>query len=224
MTSRARNADLSEAQALGLALKQLREREGMTQQQAADAMEPPVTPQAWQRYERGERQVILRSDLQEKVAAAVKATPAELQKVRDMLLGFPGGEPLTQARVLTLPIWGRARAGVAGPQIYDVASEPESTIDLSVLLRTAVKTLRVAGDSMTGYVESGQVVIYDRDRWPRRGDGCVVELKSGDVLVKEYDKSDGSNLFLRQRFPDEGVTVPMSEVAGVYTIIARLSL
>lgn len=224
MTSRARKTELTEAQAIGLALRRLRERAGLTQGQAADSMAPPMTAQAWQRYETGERQVILRSDLQEKVASAVNATTAELQKERDMLLGFPSGQPLSQAQVLTLPIWGRARAGVAGPQVYDVAGEPESTVDLSILLRPSVKTLRVAGDSMTGYVESGQVVIYDRDRWPRRGDGCVVELKSGDVLVKEYEKSDGSSLFLRQRFPDQGLTVQLADVAGVYTIIARLSL
>lgn len=67
-----------EAREVGLALKTLRERQGVTQEAAAEAA--GVTRTAWQNYENG-RPVVLRTDMQAKLARAVGSTRDELLRI-----------------------------------------------------------------------------------------------------------------------------------------------
>lgn len=64
-----------EAREMGRALKLLRTRRGMTQDAAAEALR--VTRTAWQNYESG-RSVVMRTDMQAKLAAALGGTRNEL--------------------------------------------------------------------------------------------------------------------------------------------------
>lgn len=64
-----------EARVFGRALKALRERQGLTQQEAADRM--GVTKTAWQNYEAG-RPVILRTDMQARLTEALGLDRSEL--------------------------------------------------------------------------------------------------------------------------------------------------
>ncbi|HEX7887291.1 MAG TPA: LexA family transcriptional regulator [Phenylobacterium sp.] len=213
-----------QAAALGKALKALRERAGMTQEAAAEAL--GVTRQAWQNYEAGGRNTILRTDLQERLASALGLERSDLLRERDRQAGVPTGartpanEDYDTPAAYELQVLGRVKASPAGPLIYDIA-EPESVVDVSWMFGANARTLRVAGDSMTGYVESGQLVIYDVSMWPRRGDGCVVELANGEVYVKEYLDQGQGVLRVRQRFPEEILSFPMADVRGVYLIRFR---
>lgn len=208
--------------AVGRALRSLRERADISQETAAAAM--GVSRQAWSQYETLGKPVMLRSDLQEKLSEAIGVTRHELLRERDRLAGVapsPAGMGAEGgAKVYELTVLGRVRASPAGPQIYD-GGEPESVIDVSWMFGPNARTLRVAGDSMSGYVESGQLVVYDTTVWPRRGDGCVVELTNGEVYVKEYAESAQGVLRVRQRLPEEILSFPMAEVKGVYAIRFR---
>jgi transcriptional regulator with XRE-family HTH domain len=64
-----------EAREIGRALKLLRTRRGLTQDQAAEALQ--VTRTAWQNYESG-RSVVMRTDMQQKLSAALGANRNEL--------------------------------------------------------------------------------------------------------------------------------------------------
>jgi transcriptional regulator with XRE-family HTH domain len=70
-----RKTTREEAREMGEALKSLRTTRGLTQQEAADAA--GVTRTAWQNYEGG-RPVILRTDMQAKLARACGAERGEL--------------------------------------------------------------------------------------------------------------------------------------------------
>jgi phage repressor protein C with HTH and peptisase S24 domain len=207
--------DDAKRRALGQALKRLRTAAGMSQAEAAEAY--GCSPQAWQRYEVGQRKMDL--EKLDAMARAVGASRDELLVERGRLLGEEP-KPAARSNVTQLPVWGRGRAGPHSDYVYDLV-EPESHFDVSWMGGQGVGVLRVAGDSMTGYVESGQLVIYDRGRWPRRGEGCVVETTGGELYVKLYDKSDGSTLFVRQLFPERAMTFAMSDVRGVYAIRLR---
>lgn len=218
-----------EAKIWGEALRRLRDSTrtpagGKVTQEAAAAAYG-VKRQAWNNYEQGDRLVIVRRDVQEKLVQAIGRTLEDLEASRAEVLGQdpPQRERRTFAgdNVLELPVIGRVRAGSQGPQIYDVGEEPESVVDVSWLFGPTARTLRVAGDSMTGYVESGDLVIYDVKLWPRRGEGCVVELTSGDLYVKEYLETSQGVLRVNQRFPEETLSFPMAEVKGVYKIRLR---
>jgi DNA-binding XRE family transcriptional regulator len=208
------------AVALGQALKSLRSRAGIKQTTAAKAI--GVSRQAWGNYEAG-RDVVLREDIQEDLAKAIGVTRDDLLRERDRLTGGDSN-PLRPAHaggnVYELPVIGRVRAGPSGPQVYS-GDEAEQSVDLSWMFGPDARSLRVAGDTMTGYVESGQLVIYDTSQWPRRGDGCVVELTNGDLHVSEYVSTAQGVLTVRIRFPEESLSFPMSTVKGVYKIALR---
>ena len=75
---------------------------------------------------------------------------------------------------------------------------------------------------MVPWAEPGEVVLFDRDRYPKRGSGCVIETKAGEYYVKLYEKSDGSTLFARELNPEERIlTFPMKDLKGVYAIRLR---
>ena len=75
---------------------------------------------------------------------------------------------------------------------------------------------------MVPWAEPGEVVVFDRDRYPRRGGGCVIETKAGEYYVKLYEKNDGATLFARELFPEERViTYRMVDIKGVYAIRMR---
>jgi phage repressor protein C with HTH and peptisase S24 domain len=215
-----------ERETIARALRSLRARAGLTMDQAAANL--GVTRQGWQVYERGDRRSLLNSDTQARLAAALGASREELltEAARQ-----PGGRPAAvqeaeadthdrNRRRFEIPVWARVRAGSRAPFAHDLG-EPAQVLNMEWMFGPETGALRVVGDSMTGYVESDQLVIFDRTRWPRRNEGCVVETKDGELYVKEYLRSDGSNLFVQQRFPEETITFPMSEVKGVYKVRLR---
>ncbi|HZV85889.1 MAG TPA: helix-turn-helix domain-containing protein [Brevundimonas sp.] len=112
-------ARLTEQQALGKALRLLRKRADMTQEQAADAY--GVVVNSWRRYEWGQRD--LSFDQLAKLAEAVQSTREELIALRTELLGGePGREQSVRGNAVLpfptrpqfeegLPIRDRVRAG-----------------------------------------------------------------------------------------------------------------
>lgn len=210
-----------QARAIGAALKALRDRADLTQEQAAERM--GVTRQGWQKYEAEGKPVVLRTDMQDRLAAAIGLTREDLLRERDRQAGSEPSQhnSVSEAgRVYELPVLGRVRAGPTGPLLFD-AERPDGVFDAAWMFGPNARTLRVAGDQMTGFVESGQLVIYDMSVWPSRGQGCVVELKTGELHVAEYQQVSQGALSVRLRAPEETLSFPMSDVAGVYMIRFR---
>lgn len=205
---------------LGLAFRRLRERKRLTQ--ADVAKELGMTSQGWQKYETGERQFS-----EEKIAAilsAIGATRDDLNEELNRALGRPthGRADRSQGDLsFVIDVYGRARAGAQGIQVYDVG-EPLRTVDLRQILGPSTDAMEIAGDSMVPWAEPGEIVLFDRDRYPKRGHGCVIETKAGEYYIKLYEKSDGSTLFVRELNPEERVlTFPLRDVKGVYAIRLR---
>lgn len=217
MTPLTTTPDRADQQLTGQALRQIRERQGLKQPHVAAAL--GMSTQAWQKYEAGERRW---SD--EKIAQVLEsldATPEELENERARILGTPLRTPGPTSREFVVDVYGRARAGPQGPEVYDVA-EPLRSIDLRQLLGQSAGAMQVFGDSMVPWAEPGEVVLFDRESYPRRGGGCIVELHDGSAFVKLYERSDGSTLFVRELFPEERVIKwPLREVKGVYAVKLR---
>lgn len=213
--------DDGEAKLLGAALARLREAAGMGQEEAADKA-GFNSFQAWQRYEKG-APGIFKPATQAKLTAAVGATVADLQlTVATLKRGGAdrsGSQFEEQGRAFEVRVDGRGRAGPA-PMVDDLAGAPHYR-DMSWLFGHTSRYMVVAGDSMSGYVEAGMTITYDESQKPRRGDGCVVELVTGERFVKEYDRTDAKRVYCVQRFPEGEVAWPVSEVKGVYKIKAR---
>lgn len=211
---------MAEQKLNGHALRNLRERTDRTQRDVGAAL--GISGQAWQYYEAGDRKFTA-----EKIAKALEAigaTQYDLEAERARILGTPEAklagfaEPRSD---FVFDIYGRARAGPQGPEVYDLG-EPLRRLDLRQVLGRNISALEIAGDSVSPWGESGEIVLFDRDRAPRRGKGCVIELHTGEAYVKLYEKSDGSTLFVRELFPEERtISFPLRDVKGVYPVAFR---
>ena len=57
--------------------------------------------------------------------------------------------------------------------------------------------LQLSNDDLAPWAASGVVLEFDPGRWPRRDQGCVIDLIGGQRLVRLYDRADGERLYLR---------------------------
>lgn len=217
------SAARAEQELTGRALRAIRERQGKVQADLARAV--GMTTQGWQKYEAGERR--FKPDILIAALDALETTHEALEFERTRLLdptrarAAAGGVTDRSGRDFVFDVYGRGRAGPAGHEAYDVG-EPIRRLDLRGLFGPRTDALEVFGDSMYPWAEPGEIVIFDRDRYPKRGAGCVVEMNSGECFVKLYERSDGSTLFLKELYPVErGVSFPMQAVKGVYAIRLR---
>lgn len=209
--------DKAEQALTGQALRNLRERVGRHQRDVAFALD--MTTQAWQKYEAGERRFT--AERIEAVLDALGLSDGDLDAERARLTGATEPRQISRRHDFVFDVYGRARAGPQGPEVYD-AGEPIRRIDLRQILGPNTDAMEVAGDSVSPWAESGEVVLFDRDRYPRRGAGCVIETNEGEAYVKFYEKTDGTTLFVKELFPEERViTFAMKNIRGVYAVRLR---
>jgi hypothetical protein len=57
--------------------------------------------------------------------------------------------------------------------------------------------MQLSNDDLAPWAASGVVLEIDPGRWPRRDQGCVIDLIDGERLVRLYDRADGERLYLR---------------------------
>lgn len=211
----------AERKLIGQALRNLRKDADLVLRDVATPL--GMKPQAWQYYEAGDRNFTQERILE--VLRIIGRSEHDFEAEKARILGTPEARATGIADLarpdFVFDVFGRVRTGDYGPGVQE-ASEPLRRLDLRQILGRNIGALEVADDRVSPWAQSGEIVLFDRDRAPRRGKGCVIQMKSGAASVKLYEKSDGSTLFVRELFPEEKViTIPMAEVAGVYPIVFR---
>ncbi|MGZ9099507.1 MAG: helix-turn-helix domain-containing protein [Brevundimonas sp.] len=160
----------SDARRLGDALAGLRRTRGLSQAEAG--RRAGLTSQGWGLYEAGKRSGLFRPDVQRRLTAALDATPGDLRPVD----GGPGLSPGP----------GMASEGLA--------FSPAPPLDQG---RPALQRLQLSNDDLAPWAASGVVLEYEPGRWPRRDQGCVVEMADGALRVRLYDRADAEGLVVR---------------------------
>lgn len=192
----------------------------MTQYEASLAA--GFSTQNWQMYEAG-RRAFSQAQI-ETLTRAISASPEELMVQRARLLGIeqaaPPRQPDTGDRSFEIPVFGRAGLDQDGAHFAEDGAAPLGAIDLKDLRSRSVGATRVAGDSMIPWAGPGELVIYDRDRWPKQGEGCVIETEDGRLWVKVYNHTADGHVFAKQFNPDQLVPFKLP-VRGVYAIRLR---
>lgn len=219
------SVDLPEQKLLGQALRVLRQRAGMTAQDAGDRF--GIGEEGWRKYERGQAKTIFAPDTQQRLAAAVGANRQDLLDERARLAGedLPPQARITpaeraswtQARgpeLTLLPIRDTAQAGAwlqaddfrqDGPGSHPVTRDPR--------FPTAHQWLDdVRGDSMNimNIVEGDLVHCVDAvaiGYYPRTGDVVEVERtrfggQERELTLKQIEVTkDGVLLWPRSSNP-----------------------
>jgi transcriptional regulator with XRE-family HTH domain len=188
----------AEGRALGEALAVLRRERGLSQAEAGQRIS--MTSQGWGLYEAGKRPGLFRPDVQRRLTGALDATPEDLALVLNAVDAPPA--PVFKAPSDGLQARGRA---------YDPAPV------------MALRRLRLSTDELNPWAAAGTVLEYAPGRWPRRDQGCVIEMTDGSLRVRLYVRSDEAELVVR----GAGALLTLERIArsqarSVSAVVARL--
>ncbi len=178
-------------------MARLRREAGLNQAEAG--ARAGMTGQGWGLYESGKRPGLFRPDVQRRLTAALGADPEALA------LAAVGEAPQAPEKPMGMEATSR-----------DFASGPISSSQ-------ATLHLVLTDDSLDPWAAAGTVVEYDPDRFPRRGQGCVVEGLDGSVSVWLFDGADADLLHLRGGSGGLSATVRLARVtvARIASVVAR---
>lgn len=187
----------SDARRLGDALAGLRRARGLSQAEAG--RRAGLTSQGWGLYEAGKRSGLFRPDVQRRLTAALDATPGDLT---------PGDQ-------------APARSPGPGVASEGLAFSPAPPLDPG---RPALQRLQLSNDDLAPWAASGVVLEYEPGRWPRRDQGCVVEMADGGLRVRLYDRADGEGLVVRggPGGLDVEERIARADTRSVSAVLARL--
>jgi len=91
--------------------------------------------------------------------------------------------------------------------------------------RSAIpRRLQLSNDDLAPWAASGVVVEYEPGRWPRREQGCVIEMADGEIRVRVYEGA-GADVLTVRGGPgglEARETIIRSETRAVSAVVARL--
>ena len=190
----------NDARRLGEALAALRRERALSQAEAG--RRAGMTSQGWGLYETGKRSGLYRPDVQRRLTAALDATPDDLL----MRQGSIGP------------------ASLAGP---GMASEGRVFLHAPAIpAPVTIRRLQLSNDDLAPWAASGVVVEYEPGRWPRRDQGCVIEMADGKVRVRLYEGADADALTVRggPGGLDARERIARADTLTVSAVVARLEL
>lgn len=161
-----------DARRLGEALAALRREAGLSQAEAGQRA--GMTSQGWGLYETGKRSGLFRPDVQRRLTGAIGATVEALALAQGPADERPEAPPETR---------GVASAG------RGFAAAPSSP--------APARRVQLSNDDLAPWAASGVVLEYEPGRWPRRDQGCVIEMTDGETRVRLYDRADADVLVVR---------------------------
>ena len=184
----------AEGRALGEALAALRRERGLSQAEAGQRI--GMTSQGWGLYEAGKRPGLFRPDVQRRLTGALDATPEDLA----LLIGAaPAPQPKPGAEGLQ----ARGRAFEAAP--------------------VSKRRLQLSTDDLAPWAAAGTVLEYAPGRWPRRDQGCVIEMDDGSLRARLYVRSDEAELVVRGAGALLTIErIPRAQARAVSAVVARL--
>ena len=185
----------SGARRLGEALAALRQDRNLSQAQAGERV--GMTSQGWGLYEAGKRPGLFRPDVQRRLTAAIGSSPEEL--------ALKLGSPLPPEPVAATGVESGGR-GFSGPAPV-----------------AAMRRLQLSNDDLAPWAASGVVLEYAPGRWPRRDQGCVIEMADGDLRVRLYERADADGLVVRGVGGGEE-RIDRADTRLVSAVVARLDL
>lgn len=189
-----------ETRRLGDALAALRRDAGLSQAEAGARLD--MTSQGWGLYEAGRRPGLFRPDVQRRLTAALGRSPEDLALALARLAADGPPPP------------AEAPAGLASPGRAYADAPP------------ARRRLTLTDDDLSPWAASGVVVEFEEGRWPRRGQGCVIDMADGSRRVRLYQGADDDTVVVLRRPGPPGLEERLSrtDIRRLSAVVARLDL
>ena len=187
----------SDARRLGDALARLRRERGLSQGEAGRRV--GMTSQGWGLYESGKRPGLFRPDVQRRLTTALDATP------EDLALQTPD-----------------AAEGIAAPAAQGFESGGRAFLSGPASPGGATRHLQLSNDDLAPWAASGVVLAYEPGRWPRRGQGCVIEMRDGALNVRLYEQADADVVIVRDGPGQREERLARADIRSLSAVTARL--
>lgn len=161
-------------------------------------------------------------EILEAIAQALGTSAAELIYEAELNKRPPNAYDAPSYTPHDVPVVGLAKAGRGG--FFDNLGHPPGDWphkihrpeDVTDPLAYAVT---VDGDSMEPVLKKGHKVMVVTDKEAQNGDWVVVQLKSGEIMVKELTMKDGFVLLKSLNPLHEPVMVKKSEVRAIHPVV-----
>jgi transcriptional regulator with XRE-family HTH domain len=219
-----------EQKLLGQALKALRERAEMTQEDAATRFGVGNAP-AWSKYERGLAPSIFQPDVQQRLVAALGASMQDLLLERARFAGQEVAAQATGAAERGRPFQATPMPGLVA--VYGRPAATPGSVDLAPgaeirfmpmhpaqrgYERTGI--YEVVGEAMHPRWKPRELAYFVFDLDPPRGDDVIVDLSGGGAILREYVGRTSTHLSLRRFYPEEAIEdVPLAEVTALHAVV-----
>ncbi len=178
---------------LGEALAALRRDAGLSQAEAGARV--GMTSQGWGLYESGRRSGLFRPDVQRRLTAALETTP--------------------EALMLRLrPDAAAAPSPVQGVEAGARAFRPAPTSG-------EVRMMQLTSDDMAPWAGEGVTVAYRPGQAPRPGQGCVLRLTDGRLMVRLFAAEDADGLHVRMAGGGDHY-VARADLIEISAVVGRL--
>ena len=175
----------------------MRRERGLSQAEAGARLD--MTSQGWGLYESGRRPGLFRPDVQRRLTGALDATPENLA-----LLVGAAPAPISPPKALSDGLQARGRAFEAAPMVER-------------------RRLQLSTDDLAPWAAAGTVLEYVPGRWPRRDQGCVIEMEDGSLRARLYVRSDEAELVVRGAGALLTIErIPRDRARMVAAVVARL--
>lgn len=196
----------------------------MSQTQAASAMTPPVTYQAWQNWEAGRG---LKHATLNQIAALFGMTLTDLLNLKDAaesgnVVAFPGQAGQASSGTGKVPVFGFVAA--AGERIAFNVDRVTRYVDRHPAQQGLGEAgvAEVIGESMLPRYRPQELVYFVKHRHPVRGGDVVVEMTDGTAIIKEYDGQRDGKVWLREYYPEPRlISVPADQVVAMHAVVGR---
>lgn len=181
----------------------------------------PMSGQAYSRYESGVR--LKTRDILD----ACKALDIDVADLEEYL---PVNVPLRKDAApahkpfsaMPVKLYGTPKFS-AGLRTLERAND-ENVIDASSFFSGSLRAIQAPDDELAPMVEQGQIIFFDLNTIARRGDLCVIEMASGQLLIRIFESQDGSTAHLALLNPHRhSQAVPLKTIAGMYPVKLRAS-
>ncbi|WP_333591783.1 helix-turn-helix domain-containing protein [Brevundimonas sp.] len=178
---------------LGEALAALRRDMGLSQAEAGARV--GMTSQGWGLYESGRRSGLFRPDVQRRLTGALETTPEAL-----MLRLRPDAAPAAS------PVQG-VEAGTRAFRPAPASGE--------------VRMMQLTSDDMAPWAGAGVTVAYRPGQTPRPGQGCVLRLTDGRLMVRLFETEDADGLHVRMANGGKH-SVARTDLIEISAVVGRL--
>jgi SOS-response transcriptional repressor LexA len=136
--------------------------------------------------------------------------------------GGVAGRPHHQAESGMVPLYGFIGAAGDGRIVFADQSV-RGYVPLHPAQQGLVNSfaLEVADVSMSPRYEPGEIVYVAPNRWPARGQDCVVVTRDGAACVRRFVGRNNGGVDLSQLNPPQELTVDLSEITAIHAVVGR---